>query len=304
MKLKMKLDLRLFDEGGAAGEAGAAGAEGGTGDPAAEEGGAAELTASEEGGQGAESKEAGELTAEQRSQAFQKLISGEYQEEYQRMLGAAMERQKTEVSRAQEQINHAMGLLNLIGSKYGITDGNLANIQKAVESDDAYWEDAAAKEGLSVEQFKRMKKLEAENREIKLAKENAERLTQKNNMYAKWNGEAEQLKGVYAGFNLKAEMQNPDFVKLLGAGIDMRTIYETLHHDEIMSGAMAYTAKTVAKKQADAIRSGQKRPGEVAAQGRNSFQGINKVESMSKDKIMELARRSLAGETITLEEMR
>lgn len=80
----------------------------------------------------------------------------------------------------------------------------------------------------------------------------------------------------------------------------MKTIFETLHHDEILSGAMAYTAKQVAKKQIDAIKSGQNRPSEGAAGGSTSFPGVKTIENMTGAQIKELARRSLAGETIDL----
>ena len=145
-----------------------------------------------------------------------------------------------------------------------------------------------------------MKKLEAENAQFRDAKDNAERLQQREQMYQKWNTEAQELSKLYKGFDLNTEVQNPDFVKLLGAGIPMRTIFETLHHDEILSGAMAYTAKQVAKKQIDAIKSGQNRPSEGAAGGSTSFPGVKTIENMTGDQIKELARRSLAGETIDL----
>lgn len=121
-------------------------------------------------------------------------------------------------------------------------------------------EDAAAREGLSTEQYKRMKKLEAENQIMRAARENAERLAQKEQIFAKWNTEAEELGRLYKGFDLRTEVNNPDFVKLLGAGIPMRTAYETLHHDEIMSGAHGIHGQKSCKKQIDAIKAGQSRP--------------------------------------------
>ena len=182
---------------------------------------------------------------------------------------------------------------------FSLTAFDKGDYQKAVEQDDAYWEDAAAREGLSTEQYKRMKKLEAENQTMRAARENAERLAQKEQIFAKWNTEAEELGRLYRGFDLRTEVNNPDFVKLLGAGIPMRTAYETLHHDEIMSGAMEYTARKVAKKQIDAIKAGQSRPAEGAAGSTAAFQETQDVNKLSGARIMELARRSLEGETIT-----
>ena len=298
----MKLNLKLFDGGAGAGGAAAA-VEAGTAGSAT-----AENTGVKDGSQGAAEGAEGEDVADQnpaaedpevRRQAYRDMIE-QYKDLYQEDVQGIVDRRLRGNREMKENFDKAMGFINFLGNRYGIQDGNIDNIQKAVEEDEAYWEDAAAKEGLSTEQYKHMKKLESENAQFREAKENAERLQQRNQMYQKWNDEAKELSKLYKGFNLNEEVKNPDFVKLLGAGVPMRTIFETLHHDEILSGAMAYTAKQVAKKQIDAIKSGQNRPSEGAAGGSTSFPGVKSIENMSGAQIKELARRSLAGETIDL----
>lgn len=298
----MKLNLKLFDGGAGAGGAAAAGEAGTAGSATAEN------TGVKDGSQGAAERAEGEDVADQnpaaedpevRRQAYRDMIE-QYKDLYQEDVQGIVDRRLRGNREMKENFDKAMGFINFLGNRYGIQDGNIDNIQKAVEEDEAYWEDAAAKEGLSTEQYKHMKKLESENAQFREAKENAERLQQRNQMYQKWNDEAKELSKLYKGFNLNEEVKNPDFVKLLGAGVPMRTIFETLHHDEILSGAMAYTAKQVAKKQIDAIKSGQNRPSEGAAGGSTSFPGVKSIENMSGAQIKELARRSLAGETIDL----
>lgn len=298
----MKLNLKLFDGGAGAGAA--AGAAGSAGTAPAESTNTGVKEGSQGAAEGAEGEELADPTQptedpEARRQAYRKAIE-QYRDLYQDDVQTIVDRRLRGSRETKEKLDHAMGLINYLGSRYGITDGNIDNIKTAVETDDAYWEDAAAREGLSTEQYKHMKKLEAENAQFREAKDNAERLQQRDQMYQKWNTEAQELSKLYKGFDLNAEVQNPDFVKLLGAGIPMRTIFETLHHDEILSGAMAYTAKQVAKKQIDAIKSGQNRPSEGAAGGSTSFPGVKTIENMTGDQIKELARRSLAGETIDL----
>lgn len=298
----MKLNLKLFDGGAGAGGAAAAGEAGTAGSTMAEN------TGVKDGSQGAAEGAEGEDVADQnpdaedpevRRQAYRDMIE-QYRDLYQEDVQGIVDRRLRGNREMKENFDKAMGFINFLGNRYGIQDGNIDNIQKAVEEDEAYWEDAAAKEGLSTEQYKHMKKLESENAQFREAKENAERLQQRNQMYQKWNDEAKELSKLYKGFKLNEEVKNPDFVKLLGAGVPMRTIFETLHHDEILSGAMAYTAKQVAKKQIDAIKSGQNRPSEGAAGGSTSFPGVKSIENMTGAQIKELARRSLAGETIDL----
>ena len=298
----MKLNLTLFDGGAGAGAA--AGAAGSTGAAPAESTNTGVKEGSQGAAEGATGKEVADPTQpaedpEARRQAYRNAIE-QYKDLYQEDVQGIIDRRLKGTRESKEKLDRAMGFINILGNRYGITDGNIDNIQKAVEADDAYWEEAAAKEGLSTEQYKHMKKLEAENAQFREAKDNAERLQQREQMYQKWNAEAQELSKLYKGFDLNTEVQNPDFVKLLGAGIPMKTIFETLHHDEILSGAMAYTAKQVAKKQIDAIKSGQNRPSEGAAGGSTSFPGVKTIENMTGDQIKELARRSLAGETIDL----
>lgn len=298
----MKLNLTLFDGGAGAGAA--AGAAESTGATQAESTNTGVKEGSQGAAEGATGKEVADPTqpaedTEARRQAYRNAIE-QYKDLYQEDVQGIIDRRLKGARESKEKLDRAMGFINILGNRYGITDGNIDSIQKAVEEDDAYWEEAAAKEGLSTEQYKHMKKLEAENAQFREAKDNAERLQQREQMYQKWNTEAQELSKLYKGFDLNTEVQNPDFVKLLGAGIPMRTIFETLHHDEILSGAMAYTAKQVAKKQIDAIKSGQNRPSEGAAGGSTSFPGVKTIENMTGDQIKELARRSLAGETIDL----
>lgn len=289
---KKRLNLRMFDGEGAEG----AQASGATVQAAA--------------AQQAETRPASETTNPDLDSRFDEMINGEYREVFnnrmQQTVKDRLSKQGQKYAKAQEelqsQLDKSNGLLNLIGSKYGIKDGNLEALQREIENDTTYWEDAAAKEGLSVEQYMRMKKMERENEEFRKAQEDAERLQQKNRLFAKWTNEAEELGKIYKGFDLQKEMQNPDFARLLGSNVNMRTAYEVLHHDEIMSGAMAYTAQTVAKKQIDAIKNGQSHPVEGAAAGSQPAKTSKDISRMSFKEMKEYAKRARNGETITFRE--
>ena len=204
----MKLNLTLFDGGAGAGAA--AGAAGSTGAAPAE----STNTGVKEGSQGAAEGATGEEVAdptqpaedpEARRQAYRNAIE-QYKDLYQEDVQGIIDRRLKGTRESKEKLDRAMGFINILGNRYGITDGNIDSIQKAVEEDDAYWEEAAAKEGLSTEQYKYMKKLEAENAQFRDAKDNAERLQQREQMYQKWNAEAQELSKLYKGFDLNTEV--------------------------------------------------------------------------------------------------
>lgn len=93
-------------------------------------------------------------------------------------------------------------------------------------------------------------------------REEAERKNQKDAVFQKWDREAEELKRMYQ-FDLQSGIPGQArFLDLMGAGIDMRTIYETLHHDEILPALMQQTAKAATKQQAAAAGAGEMRPAE------------------------------------------
>ena len=170
---------------------------------------------------------------------------------------------------------------------------------QAVEADNSFFEDAAMKEGLSVEQYKHLKKMEAENRELKEAERQARNARQRDQVWARWNQEANEVKNFYPGFNLQTELANPEFVQLLGSGVGVKAAYQAIHMDEIMSGTIAQTAKIAAKRQADAIKAGQARPLENGAAGAAGMNAKIDVSKLTDKQIDELAKRAMRGETIS-----
>lgn len=293
---KHKLCLRMFD-----GEGGAAAAPG-TQAPGATVPVAAAQTAENRPASGEEKPDL--------DTRFEELISGDYREAFERrMENATKERLRKQGAKhakalgdLQAQMDKKDTVLNLIGSKYGIMDGNLERIQQEIENDTTYWEDAAAKEGMSVDQYMHMKKIERENAQFRKAQDDAARLQKRDQILAKWNGEAAELGKIYPSFNLQAELENPQFANLIGSGVEMRTAYEVLHHDEIMRGAMAHTAKTVAKKQIDAIKNGQSHPVEGAMSSGKAVKTSKDISKMSLTEMKEYAKRAGNGEKITFQE--
>lgn len=186
-----------------------------------------------------------------------------------------------------------------LASRYGVKDAtDYDGIMKAMEEDDGFFEDAAAAEGLTVEQYKRMQKLERENAHAKAARQQQERQQQQDRVWADWMQQAEQVKAMYPGFNLQRELDNADFGRMLGAGVSVKAAFEALHHEEIMAGAMQYTAKTIAKKTADGIASRNNRPVENGLGAQASANVRADVSKLTKADRAEIARRVARGERI------
>lgn len=245
-----------------------------------------------------ENKEVNAKSLEERQAEFEALIKGEYKDLYDGRVQGIINRRFSDAKNMEKQVKSANEITNLLSMKYGVNSDDIEGLKKAIEEDDTYWEDAAEKANLSVEQFKHMKKMETEITALRRAQEEAERITQKEQIFSKWNQEAEGLKNFYPGFDLDMELRNENFLNLLGAGIDMKTTFETIHHDELMTGAMSYTAQQVAKKQADAIKSGQMRPTENGISSRAAVTVKKDPNTLTHQDFVEIRRQVQNGKRI------
>jgi hypothetical protein len=110
--------------------------------------------------------------------------------------------------------------------------------------------------------------------------------------------QAEKAKTIYPSFDLRAEMNNPKFLDLLRANIDVRTAYEVIHKDDIIPAAMQFTAKTVEQKLTNKIIANGARPTENGISSQSSAVVKSDVSQLSKADRAEIIRRVQRGEKI------
>ena len=141
--------------------------------------------------------------------------------------------------------------------------------------------------------------MERENADLRRQMQEHETRENANKLYASWMEQADKAKAVYPSFNLEAEMQNPQFVDLLRANIDVRTAYEVLHKDEIIPAAMQFTAKTVEQKLTNKIIANGARPAENGTSSQSAAVVKSDVSQLSNAEIDDLNRRIARGEKIS-----
>ena len=150
--------------------------------------------------------------------------------------------------------------------------------------------------GLTVEQYKQMQRLEAENeqfREMARKQENDEKVN-------RLMEEAENLKEIYPDFDFETEMDNEELIRLLDVNVPLRTAYEIIHHDEIMEGAMRYTAQVIRAKTVNDIKSRGLRPAENGTSSVASATYKQNVADFTDKDIEEIYKRVGRGEKIAL----
>lgn len=311
--MELKLNLQMFAEGGEGG--GAAAGAAGEGAQNAQAGNAKNPLANVVYGKqstGDDQDAAVQTetrvtasTADERKAAFENLINGEYKAEFGDRVQQLINRRFKETKQQEERLTALQPVLDALGSKYGVDTGDLDKLMAAIEEDDSYYQDEADRQGVTVQQLKQMRKMESENAELRAAIEQRQRQEQAANVYAKWEQDAQTVQQLYGNFDLRAECQNPEtgrnFVRLLQNGVDVRTAYEVIHKDELLSGAIGYAVQSTQKRTMDNIRARGMRPQENGAGGSIATQIVKSDPSKwTKADRAEVARRVMRGERVEL----
>ena len=241
---------------------------------------------------------AGQVSAEERAAKFEALIKGEYKDLYDAKMQDTIQKRLKGTKDTVDKYNALAPTLETLAKKYGVDPTDIDALNHAIDEDNTFFEDEALEKGISVEQLKEIRKIERENADLKKqmreqsVRENADRI------YAGWLEQSDALKQIYPNFDLDAEIKNPRFVDLLKNNVDVRTAYEVLHKDDIIRGAMQFTADTVQKKIANNIIAGRNRPSENGIGQTSPAVVKNDVSQLSRADREEIIRRVARGEKI------
>lgn len=245
----------------------------------------------------AESEKPAKNTLEEKRKAYEELIKGEYKEFYQRDTQNIVRQRFNETKALEKQIADSQPVIDMLMQRYGTKD--LQSLQNAIESDSAYWQEAADNEGMTVQQYMEFQKLQRENRALLQQQEMAANQQRADQQLAQWTREAEALKAAYPEFNLEEEAQNDDFIRLLKAGTPMAHAYKVIHFDEIVGQERMATAAMTERQVVENIKAKGSRPSEAGLNSTNGITRKSDVDNLSKGDVLEIAKRVKRGETIS-----
>ncbi|MCB7064126.1 hypothetical protein LI031_09765 [Enterocloster citroniae] len=285
---KLKLNLRMFEgEGADGGDAG--------------EGAAQEMILSQDLGTEQETnteQEPQENEPENREESYKK-IREDYQDLIAKDIDKAINRRNTENRQLQKQLKAYEPLIGLLNIRYGVKSGKVEDVMAAIERDDSFYEAAATQAGLSVEQYRAMMGLQMQNQQLLAQQREQNEARQREQLYNRWNAEAERCQQMFPNFNMELECQNPDFARMLESGVSMEAAYRAVHFEEISQGLMVKTESETKEKLANTIRSGATRPSENGAGKSAATKTKIDVASMTDEQMDALIERAQNGEHIT-----
>ena len=194
--------------------------------------------------------------------------------EYNKQMQLTVQSRLKNAKASEEALSKLAPALELLARRHGLDAENMdyEAIAKAINDDDAYYEDKALEMGVSLETAKRMDQQERDK--ARQQREEARNLEQQKiqNHFMRLVQQGEALKKVFPKFDLRTELQNPVFARMTSpnVGVSVEDAYHAVHRKEIMQAGMQVTAQQTAQKISNAIQAGYRRPDENGTSGQSA----------------------------------
>jgi len=235
-------------------------------------------------------------TLEERRKAFNDLINGEYKDLYQENFQQVFDRRFKQVKGIEAELASQKPIIDKLMSRYGVDD--VTKLEKALNDDTEYWEKVAEERGMTVEQFHAVQRLEQENAELKALRDRQRGQEQYRQQIDSWYKEADKVKELYPSFDFRKEAQSPEFLSLLKSGVGVEHAYKMIHFDELTQNAARVAAQTADAQAQARIKQKASRPSENGMSSQSAAIVKSDVSTLTRKERAEIARRVQRGEKI------
>lgn len=295
-EVKMKhLSLQLFADGAGAGAAAAGaamGAEtGSTGQPATGNNNAEGVAGSTTGA---------ESTAEQSQvETFDDLIKGRYKQDFDAKVQSIINKRFKGAREAEASMNKLSQGISALGTYYGLDAESpdfLDKLNSRIMDDEKLYEKEAAESGMNVDDVKRIRRMEMENRALKLQTRRDAEERQMQEFYSGVIKQVPDVQKVYPQFDIDTEMANEQFFNLVRNGVGLRNAYEVIHGSELQAARDAIIAQKAQEQLSNSVRANGMRPNEV---NHNSAPDFGRdIKNMTRSEVKQIIRRAERGEVV------
>ena len=191
--------------------------------------------------------------------------------EYNKQMQAVVQSRLKSAKGAEEALSKIAPAIEVLARKHGQDPANpdYEALAKAINDDDAYYEDLALEKGVTLETAKRIDQQERD--QARQQKEEARNLEEQKirNHFVKLEQQAEAMKKMFPKFDLRTELQNPKFAQMVGPNslMSMEDAYYAVHRREIDAARSQVIAQQTTQKLSNAIQAGSRRPSENGTSG-------------------------------------
>ena len=191
--------------------------------------------------------------------------------EYNKQMRAAVQSRLSSAKNAEESLAKMTPALEVLARKHGQDPANpdYDALAKAINDDDAYYEDKALEMGVSVETAKRVDQQERDT----ARQQRDEEQQRLRDHFLSLEQQGEALKKVFPNFDLRTELQNPVFARMTAPGTGIMSVedaYKAVHRKELEAAQSQVIAQQTAQKISNAIQAGSRRPDENGTSGQSA----------------------------------
>lgn len=220
----------------------------------------------------------------------------EYSKRYDEEMQNAVKTRLKSAKGAEETLSKMDPIMEVLSRKYNLDAQSPTfhdDLVKAVNDDNAYYEDKAIEMGVPIETAKKIDQQERE--EARRQREETRTLEQQKiqQHIQSLEQQSEAMKQAFPNFDLRKELQNPAFARMTspGVGLSVEDAYYAVHRKEIQAAAMQVTAQKTAQKISNSIQAGQRRPAENGTSGQAASVTTFDYRNASREQKEELKRQ-------------
>ena len=201
---------------------------------------------------------------------WDELKKGEYKELYGQDVQRAIQDRLKNHADLQKQLDALQPIIDAGKKIYGTED--TAALLEAMNNDERLIqreEDEAEAAGMTVESLRTMRKLEEDNRRLTQMEQDSIQNQMLHNHYQKLVQQGEAMKQMFPEFNLQAELQDPQFLRLTSpeVGLSVEAAFYAIHGKNVAAESMKAGMERAQKQMSQTIRAQGMRPVEGAAHG-------------------------------------
>lgn len=245
-------------------------------------------------------REKGKGDKAKREAAYREMMAGDFKDLYDADINRIVGKRFKASKGLQAQLDAHSPILEAMATRYDTPVGDIAALQAAVDKDNSIWAEKAEQAGMSVEAFKKMEALKKQMAQKEAAEQTALQQTQRDKQVKAWLAEAETLKPTYPDFDLRAELRNDRFSRMVHAGFPLKDAYEAAHMAEIMEASTQSAVKQTQKAVVANIQARGNRPKEAGISAQAGMITKSDPRSFTKEDRKEIRKRVSRGDKIKL----
>ncbi len=214
--------------------------------------------------------DAGQQNNENSSDEFSQLINGKFKDEFTKKTQGIINQRFKQTKELEHYKSRVSPTIEKLMEKYGLSDGEEEKLIDLVGSE---------KEQNKTENIVNQDMLKSK--------------------ISSWLKESEAFKQKIPDFDLRGEIRNNKlFSQMLLSGVPLEIAYETVHRDEILTGAMQYTADAVRQQMVKNIEAKGRRPVENGISSESAVVTTVDVNSLTSQDILKILKQVENGANI------